>query len=339
VLATALVWLLAFGEFEIASRMGVRAWPVWFFDQHQGGLALTESLQRSLLPLVLQVAVLLPCAALVLQGREDVERRLPPPAAGERWFSRTWVALALGALVLVPGSYIVQAGLPALRQLPELDTFWSRLGYSVMFGAAAAICAYMLAGVLWSFARGNGRGRRLGVLGVAGILCAVGLFGPLLLSLVTLHLVTRPSLTELRDSPVPLLAVQMLLLLPLAFALLYLSERARAGRSEHAASLLTDSQAGAVRREGGRILWHLRARGKAAALFLLFCWGYWELVAGELLSPLTMQTAPGLLYNQMHYGGTAQLSAMVTVFFALPLALLAGTGLFRCAYVTVTAHA
>jgi hypothetical protein len=167
----------------------------------------------------------------------------------------------------------------------------------------------------------------------------VGLFGPLLLSLVVLKAVSRPSLAELRSSPVPLLSVLVMLLFPLALALLYLAGRIRATRSQHSASLLRATGEAHLRRAGARLLWHLRARRKAAVIFLLFCWGYWELVAGELLAPPSMQTAPGLLYNQMHYGGTAQLSAMVTVFFALPLALLAGTGLIRRTYVAAVAHA
>jgi ABC-type Fe3+ transport system permease subunit len=320
--------------------MGALSWPVRFFDKHAGGLAAIESLRLSLEPLALQVAVLLPCAAVVWLNRSGAERQLPGCSRGDAVFSWVWVVVAMLALLVAPVAYVSPTGtpLPALvQQLAEQSTFWTRLGYSLMFGAAAALCTYLLAGALRSGCKAGGIGGGASAV-LTLVLCVIGLCGPLLLSLAVLSALSRPRLASLRDSPVPLMVVRVVLLLPLAVVLLYVADRGRDRESICSGRLLLQASASRVRRAGGRILWRLQARPRAAVLFLLFCWGYWELVAGDLLAPVTMQLAPALLYNKMHYGGTASLSALVLVFFALPLALLAAAGLIRRAYVLVLSH-
>src|SRR5690606_38084056 len=52
----AIVFVVAFAEFEIASLLGVRTWTVWLFDAQVGGLALTETLWAARWPCGIQLA-------------------------------------------------------------------------------------------------------------------------------------------------------------------------------------------------------------------------------------------------------------------------------------------
>ena len=54
-------------------------------------------------------------------------------------------------------------------------------------------------------------------------------------------------------------------------------------------------------------------------VLLFFLLAYSELVASAILAPPGMTTAPARLYNLMHYGQTAVLSAMVLAAFLAPL--------------------
>jgi ABC-type Fe3+ transport system permease subunit len=74
-----------------------------------------------------------------------------------------------------------------------------------------------------------------------------------------------------------------------------------------------------VRGRARRLLWELRARRRFLVLFLLCCWGYFDLTASAVLAPPAMTPALVRLYNLMHYGRMAALSAMVCAVFCVPL--------------------
>ena len=87
--AFAVVFLLAFQEFEIASLMGITSgdahspvsWTVWIFDAHAGGLPLAESLRYALLPLGFELLILLPALA-VLPSWMTPSLRTPQASSG-----------------------------------------------------------------------------------------------------------------------------------------------------------------------------------------------------------------------------------------------------------------
>jgi hypothetical protein len=64
----------------------------------------------------------------------------------------------------------------------------------------------------------------------------------------------------------------------------------------------------------------------ALAVFLLLCWGYFDLTAGSLLAPSSMTPVFVRLYNLMHYGESTVLSAMVAVVMLVPVLLLLASG-------------
>jgi ABC-type Fe3+ transport system permease subunit len=54
-------------------------------------------------------------------------------------------------------------------------------------------------------------------------------------------------------------------------------------------------------------------------MVLLFVWAYWDLTASSILAPIGMTPVTVRLYNLMHYGQIAALSAMTCAAFAAPI--------------------
>jgi ABC-type Fe3+ transport system permease subunit len=90
----------------------------------------------------------------------------------------------------------------------------------------------------------------------------------------------------------------------------------------HLAALLPQSRAAAD------LTWRLSTSGKFWAMVLLYIWAYWDLTASSILAPIGMTPVTVRLYNLMHYGQIAVLSAMTCAAFAAPILiflLLLGT--------------
>jgi ABC-type Fe3+ transport system permease subunit len=132
---------------------------------------------------------------------------------------------------------------------------------------------------------------------------------------------------------VPLALALALLALPMAIVLIAVLRSTALGEALHSAELLRASASARVRRWGRWLRWDLRTRRRFLAAFLLFCWGYFDLTASAILAPPAMTPVTVRLYNLMHYGQTAVLSAMVCVAFCVPfvafLAIEAGHHLSR----------
>jgi len=67
------------------------------------------------------------------------------------------------------------------------------------------------------------------------------------------------------------------------------------------------------------LVWRLSTNGKFWAMVLLFVWAYWDLTASAILAPIGMTPVTVRLYNLMHYGQIAALSAMTCAAFAAPI--------------------
>jgi len=185
--------------------------------------------------------------------------------------------------------------------------------------------SYVAAG--WFSSRRGGRAR----LAWACVLSLPGLLGGLVLALAVLWVFQRALLSSLYDTPLPLMLTLAALLFPFAALLRVLLEAFRPGERVHAAALLGHSSRREVRRSARRLLENLVTRRRLAVLFLLFFWGYFELPASALLAPSTMTPVVLRLYNMMHYGRVAGLSAMVLVAFVVPFVLFAAGRLVRAA--------
>jgi ABC-type Fe3+ transport system permease subunit len=148
------------------------------------------------------------------------------------------------------------------------------------------------------------------------IAVSAGLLGPLVLSLAVLAAVQLPGLISLRDTPVPLVFTLGLVLVPLALVLKRVLELTGQRSALHLAALMPKSP---PRRE---LMWRLSTSGKFWAVALLFVWAYWDLTASAILAPIGMTPVTVRLYNLMHYGQIAALSAMTCAAFLAPVVML-----------------
>ena len=321
--AFAAVFLLAFGEFEMASLLGIRSWTVTLFDAQVGGLALGESLRLAAPALAVEAVLLGVVLALILSHRPSGAPSAPRHVGLGAWTQAAvmfYILAALALVTLVPAFVVLHGTLAWLKLMPQVLTLARDVAASVLFGLAAAACAYLVAG--WFLGAGR-RGAWYGKWLFASAACVPGLLGALALALLALALFQLPGLTALYDSPVPLAVTLALLLLPFAVLLRLLVTALRPGEAVHAARLLAASPSRDVARNSRRLAWHLGRRGQFYVAFLLFCWGYFDLTASSILAPSGMTPVLVRLYNFAHYGQSAALSAMVCVAFAVPFVLLA----------------
>lgn len=305
--AFALVFLFSFGEFEMASLLNVPSWTVALFDAHAGGLALGESLRLTMLPALCEAAVVGCVAWWLWRARPRVEAHASrSDGVMPDWLGWLHLIVALIVVFCVPASIVLRGTMEGLAAVLQNFALGKEIGASLVFAIAATSGACLLA-------------RRR----TAAALTFAGMFGSLVLSLVILAVVQLPVLRVLRDTPVPVILALMMVLLPFAVVLRLLVEAWRPGTSLYLARIVGASRS---RRE---LVWRLKVRGQFWSAFLLFAWAYWDLTAGSILAPISMTPVTVRLYNLMHYGQTATLSAMLCMTFGAPLAVAAAMVMTR----------
>ena len=333
--AWAVTFLLVFQEFEIASLMGKSAglvhtpksWTVWLFDKQTGGLFLSDSLWLVLVPLCIELLVLAPVLCVVLLSGSKT--RSGPPQRGRTlgfWGkAATAVYLAAAALLvtIMPLLMVLASTWTGWIVLWKDFTLTREMAASAALAIVCAVAAWFAAVVLLRARARFGRAAWIAV-------CAAslpGLIGSLALSLLVLQMFQSDLLAPLGETPVRVVLAMTLLLLPRAILLALLL---RSPAEPVHASLLLRASPWASQRDSGRTLyWELATSGHFWMLVVLFVWAYWELTAPALLAPASLVTAPQRLYNLMHYGRTAVLSAMLSATIAFPLLLLLLAGLAR----------
>ena len=137
-------------------------------------------------------------------------------------------------------------------------------------------------------------------------------------SLFAVEALQRPWLLPLRDTLVPLVVVLAVYLLPRAVLLEALARLVRDGSAVHLARGLKGSPGRGQRRAGRRLLWDLVGFGRFCRVSLLAYWGYLDLTAATILAPPGVVPVTARLYNLMHYGHNASLSAMTLAAVAVP---------------------
>jgi ABC-type Fe3+ transport system permease subunit len=311
VAAFAVVFLCAFAEFEMASLMGVKSWTVTVFDANAGGLAVTESLRRMLGPLLCEIAAVATTVAVLGRHRLNPVRR---SAAGKTTHGIAWLYLSIAFVfvLMIPAGMVLWGTIRGFGLLFENFVLTREIVSSLLFAAGATLLAsaaiLWLSPAPWIRRKGTMLRRALLLIGVC-----LGLLGPLVLSLAVLAAVQLPGLLSLRDTPVPLVLTLALVLLPLALVLKRVLELTGYRSALHLANLMPSSRA------SQELKWQLNASGKFWAVVLLFVWVYWDLTTSSILAPIGMTPVTVRLYNMMHYGQIAALSAMTCATFAVPI--------------------
>lgn len=331
--AFALALLLAFQEFEMVSLFQVRSWTVALFDAHAGGLALGDSLKLAALPLAISLAILAPMLWMLTR-----ERRLPSmpetggPAPSGIAVILTWMLAGLSLLFVtgIPMGMVLRDTIRGASALAGNFVIGRDIIAGLCFAAASGFAAYAGAGFLLD------RKFRAGPACVASL---PGLMGTLTLALIIVALFQHRPLARLYDTPLPLFMGLFFLLLPFAALLRVLLAMRRPEAAIHAAELMEDSGAEPVRERGRSISDFLRARGRFWALFLLFCWGYFDVTASSILAPSGTVPIFVRLYNLMHYGHITVLSGMICAALVAPLLALAAAAIARAVYLRKVRHA
>ncbi len=309
--AFAVVFLFAFAEFEMASLMVVKSWTVALFDAHAGGLALGESLRRMLGPLLCE-ATAIATAFVVLGRRQVIPTRRIEGSRASNWFAWCHLLIAFVFVLAIPATMVLWGTIRGFGLLMENFVLSREILASLLFAAGASTLAGLAAFWLGAAARGRGIGSIFcKVILVAAVFA--GLFGSLVLSLTVLAAVQLPGLISLRDTPVPLVFTLGLVLLPMALVLERVLELTAHRSALHLTTLMQKSRA--VR----ELTWKLSTSGKFWVMVLLFVWAYWDLMASSILAPIGMTPVTVRLYNLMHYGQIAALSAMTCAAFAAPI--------------------
>jgi len=304
-LGVALVFVLAFQEFELATTWNLRAWPVALFDAQAGGLALGESLRLAALPFVIQVALIALIATSIqpkahdgeLCGGESIRTGLPAliPIFGS-------ICLCLLPCVLIAGLPFVLIFMARVQVLELVP--WREIWNGIGIAAAATMFAWLFAGWI-------GKRRR-----TRWLFALPGLLGPMLCGLVLLALLQVPPFHLLRDTIFPAVLGLALVLLPLALLLRLGIETTRDDTALHVA------RASGARRAA----WQLDGWPRLCAVLMLFCFGYGDFTINSLLAPPQFTSASVRLLNLLHYGRSDTLLVMFILAFAVPFiaALLTG---------------
>lgn len=308
------VFLLCFQDFELASLLGVRSWTVWLFDALASWSPIGVAMRGAALA-VLGEAVVLALGLWMLMSTHRLTNEAPDPARQVRPMRRAaaWVYIGVSLCVIVglPGALVFRGLVEAMAMVVRNRPMMGELGASVLYAVAAAgVAAYVSAWLL----RQPGRRRALLL-----ALCVPGLFGGLVLALGALWVFTRPGLSALYDTPVPIVLTLVLLALPIAVLLRLLLDAHERDERLHLADLLRGSPVGAVRRSAASLRYTLRGRPRVMLVVLLFALAYFELSASAILAPVAMTPMIVRLYNMMHYGQSAALSALVALFVAVPV--------------------
>lgn len=312
------VFLLSFQEFEMAALFGTRAWTVSLFDAQVGGFPLHDSLAKTLIPVLFEAMVLGLGLMVLLKSRHAPNtNQIESPQRGRLTTPFAWVYLmaAFACVCLVPVKIVLRGTIDGLGQLLRQFTIATELGSSVLFAIGSTVLAILIA--RWCVP-----GRQVRLTATLSV-CLPGLLGALVLSLSVLAVFQLPLLSLLYDTPLPLLITLTLLLTPLAVLLRLLLERTEPGAAIHLVKLLGNSPIARVRRAAARLRWHMHGRTQLCVVMLLFILGYFDLLASALLAPSAFIPATMRMYNQMHYGHSTVLSAMVCVMVVTPIVLLA----------------
>ncbi len=310
------VWLLAFGEFDLASRLSVPCWSLWLYDAQAGGRALSSTLTDALGPLLVQmIAIALVASALgqggtvsgALARRMEVER---PLTARRRWSAAGVLALCWLALVLIPCFMVLRDTWVGIAMLWGQTALKQGIRHSLLLASAGGAGALLLVNLLprrrWAWALP---------------LLVPGLCGSLTLGLALLALFQTDALVWGYDTPLPVVLALILLTFPAVWLLSRLLDPVSES-PEHLALLLRSSPDRSTRAAGRDLRWTLRWR-LLLLIGLLGAWlAYSDLPASALLSPPGLTPAPVWLHNLMHYGRSQVLSAMVAATWLTPLVLV-----------------
>jgi len=330
--AVGLMSIVAFQEFELAALLQTASWTDWFVAAQRVGLDQSIMQQQTWIPVAMQVPLLF--AALFWLWRsqttdfEQREQSISDPGTAAQAVVGLYLLAACGAGCVYPSGVIMwnlPGGLGLLARQPSQAL---GLGREMIIAIAISLLAGLTTWIVARFwvSRNNGGAVRLATL-VTMLL--PGLFGSLLLSLGMVAAFQFAWFRPVYDSPIPWVLALMVWLLPRAALLRLWLMVTTPGESVHLAGLMAStpsnprgaepsSRSGQRRGQSSALLFRLRDQPQLLAIGLLCYWAYLDLPTAYLLAPSGMTSGLVRLYNFMHFGRSAALSAEAFVFFGFP---------------------
>ena len=322
--AAAMMFLIAFQESETAALMQVRGWPEWLFTRYAGLVDLTATRQKLLTLVAIQAVILIPVLVwlwrnLTLPPRS---RHDAPPGSNPLWWA--WPVSGAALVIVVPSLIVLRGVWDGFAILGDQPSFWRELLHGVVFAATSGGLAFTLSGVLLGrISRRDSESSPGSVAGwvmagFLGLLLLPGFCGSMTLALLVDDLFQHSWLSWAYDTPARMLTALTLCLLPRAVLIRTCVPIDRTSPERQTAGLL---HAGTVRQQHAarELDWRLLGSRRFWALVVICSWGYLDLMIATISAPVGMEPVVKRLYNFMHFGHIAGLSAMVFVTVASPL--------------------
>ncbi len=316
-----LLFLLAFQEFELAALFRAASWTDWLFVAQVGGLPLSSATWLALGPTLGQAGLV---SLVSWRFTGGVLREPQPCSRRDEQIARGLVLVAWIVLVLIPvGGLLITLPVGFLQLLGQ-SLRWQGLIRELLGGTALALCAACGAWML--AALGTKKNKTQPCEGWASggwrVLFAVpGLMGSLVLALLALNLFQRDLSQAFYDTPIPWCIACLLFLIPRAAVLQQWTS------ASSSALMIAEQLAGSLqaeqRRTGRRLLWQLRDEPRFLAICCLTYWAYLEVTLAGLLAPTGLTAGVVRLYNFLHFGRTAALSAEMAILLGGPIVLAA----------------
>jgi len=338
--ALGLMGLVAFQEFELAALLQTASWTDWFIAAQRVGLDRNEMLAQSMWPVMMQLPLVVAIVNWSVRPHDFHVETNPETGSSRKnnSLALTYLGLALIGGCLIPAVFLASNLLGGLRLMIGQRSQLLGLFQEITIAVAVSLCAGL---ATWSiterFLRSQ-RGSQLIRISLQAMLVP-GLAGSLLLSLATARLFQQTWLQPFYDTPIPWVVAVTVWLLPRAVLVRLWLEATQPGEGLHLAKLLTtpvrspDRASTETHREGddqfskqsrlaGRLLFRLRDQPRLLAIGLLCYWAYLDLSTAYLLAPSGMPSGLVRLYNFMHFGRSAALSAEAFAFFGVPLGII-----------------
>jgi hypothetical protein len=335
--AFALVLLVAFQQFELAALLKAVSWTDGVFVAQAAGASFFDSVRLASTAVIAQlilVAVILWPLSQPAQADRSGAFAEHGDATGHsihgvaaKWSTDAASSKTL-VMVLLLGAGLVAVVYPAWQLMRDWPIgFWQfvqqpvRLTRLLSDVVAAWLVSSLAAAAAMSLVAICQGWFRRGLL----LACLPGLCGSLLVGLGLQASFQQPVLARWYDTVLPWWCGLTLWLLPRA-ALWQVAMRG--SRSAiHQAELLTASDDARQQTIARGLLWRIRDSGPWMGFCLCSYWGYQELMLADLLAPSSINSGVVRLYNFMHFGRTAALSAEATVLLGVPIMLILATKL------------
>ena len=214
----ALLFLLSFQEFEMASLLYQDSWTVWIFDAQAGGVPVNQTLSLMTGPLLIEfvliTAIILLLSRLKNQSALNPPFQLPEISRVSTILSWGYVFAAFFLVGLLPFLFIGWGGVIASGSLLQNQLqLWGTLqesAWGIVYGMTSGIAAWGLANYFFAPKKSS----RIRILGC--ICCLPGLCGALTLALLIASLFLTNYSYWLYDTPLAIFLGMVLFLFPRA---------------------------------------------------------------------------------------------------------------------------